>query len=59
MDAVDNACIAAEIADVVGRVFSYLLVFLIIKWGGPNRKRKVVCEIVFLKIGDRKKWYWG
>ena len=57
MDAVDNAPVAAEIADVVDRVFTNLFIFLFIKWGGPNRKRKVVCELVFMKIGDPKKWY--
>ena len=31
MAAVDDAPVAAEIADVVDRVFSYLFIFLIIK----------------------------
>ena len=31
MDAVDNAPVAAEIADVVDRVFTNLFIFLIIK----------------------------
>ena len=31
MTAVDNAHVAAEIADVVDREFSYLFIFLIIK----------------------------
>ena len=38
MTAVDDAPVAAEIADFVDRVFSYLLIFLIIKWEGPNRQ---------------------
>ena len=34
--AVDDAPVAAEIADVEDRVFSYLFIFLIIKWEGLN-----------------------
>ena len=52
ISAVDDAPDAAEIAVAVDHVFSYLFIFLIIKWGGPNGKRRVVYELVFLKIGD-------
>ena len=66
MTSVDVALLAAEIADVVDRVFSYLFIFLFIKWGGPNRLRGMVFEPIFIKIAgpnkmilrvkNRKKW---
>ena len=66
MAAVDNAPVAAEIADALEREFSYLFIFLIIKWGGPNRQRGSVRELILIKIGgankmilrvkNRKKW---
>ena len=68
MTSVDVALLAAEIADVVDRVFSYLFIFLFIKWGGPNRLRGMVFEPIFIKIAgpnkmilrvkNRKKWIW-
>lgn len=36
MTAVEDASVAAETADVVDLVFSYLFIFLIIKWGGAK-----------------------
>ena len=66
MAAVDKSSVAAEIADVVDREFSYLFIFLIIKWGGPNRQRGSVRELILIKVGgankmilrvkNRKKW---
>ena len=39
MAVVDDACVAAEVADVVDRVFSYLFIFLIIKRRNLNRQK--------------------
>ena len=39
MAVVDDACVAAEIADVVDGVFSYLFIFLIIKRRNLNRQK--------------------
>ena len=55
MAAVDNAPVAAKIADVVDREFSYLFIFLIIKWGDPNRQRGSVRELILIKIGGANK----
>ena len=43
MAAVEDAPVAEEIADVVNRVFSYLFIFLIIKW---QRQRMVVRKLI-------------
>ena len=48
MDTVDDAPITAEIAGVVGCVFSYLFIFL--QWAGLNRQKGVVCDLIFIKI---------
>ena len=55
MTPVDVALLAAEIADVEDRVFSYLFIFLFIKWGGPNRLRVVVFEPIFVRIAGPNK----
>ena len=39
MAVVDDVPVAAEIADVVDRVFSYLFIFLIIKRRNLNRQK--------------------
>ena len=43
MAAAEDAPVAEEIADVVNRVFSYLFIFLIIKW---QRQRMVVRKLI-------------
>ena len=40
MTTVYDARVAAEIDDVVDRVFIYLFIFVIVKWCHPNRRRK-------------------
>lgn len=61
MTAVEDASVAAETADVVDLVFSYLFIFLIIKWGGAKAEGRGgeggggVCELIFIGIGDPKK----
>ena len=42
MGAVEDAPVAEEIADVVNRVFSYLFIFLIIKWQRQRMVRKLI-----------------
>ena len=41
-----------EIVDVVNHVFSYLFIFLIIKWGGANRQGG---GLILIKIGGSNK----
>ena len=51
MAAMDDATLARKVAVVMDSVFSYLFNLLIIKGGGRNTQRGVVCKLIFIKIG--------
>ena len=58
MAAVDNAPIAAETADVLNCVFSYLFIFLIIKWEDllKGKSKSITKSITKIRMsGERNK----
>ena len=36
-------------------LFSYLYIFPIKKWGGPNRQRGVVCKLILIEVSGPNK----
>ena len=58
MAAVNNAPIAAETADVLNCVFSYLFIFLIIKWEGllKGKSKSITKSLTKIRMsGERNK----
>ena len=55
MAVMDDATLARKVAVVVDRVFSYLFNLLILKGGGHNTQRGVVCKLIFIKLVLRVK----